>query len=235
MSSSKRRRQGSNPEFSETKGNDFKHKSFFVDFDVEFLSSKSFAIEKINNGYGLHLSPMQNKTSMPLMPMTINMYQNLPKELERPCMKLFTENMKEFYESSSWGLDTGDKLAELRHENAKYLVVHENDSICAFCHFRFEDEEVLYIWELQVSDEYRGIGLGRLLMSIVEKVALSQGRTKMMLTVFTTNVGARTFYKRLGFKSDRESPRNADYVILFKLPQRKLRRSRISVIKSVVK
>ena len=100
----------------------------------------------------------------------------------------------------------------------------------AFCHFRFnldDDEsmnplEVLYVYEIQVSDRYRRRGLGRRLMGLMEDVARRTGMKRLMLTVFKSNVGAMDFYlNKMKYEIDRMSPsrygeEEADYEILSK-------------------
>ena len=135
-----------------------------------------------------------------------------------------------FNSNSSFGFDQNEKVEEFRHSNAQFLVCREcvSSSICAFCHFRFE-EDMLYIWEIQINNKNQGLGLGRLLMSILDLVTLSRSLRKIMLTAFIANQNAVEFYKKLGFKVDKsETPKDADYLIFYKymsLSQRSKRRN----------
>mmetsp|Transcript_5911 Transcript_5911/g.12401 ORF Transcript_5911/g.12401 Transcript_5911/m.12401 type:complete len:293 (-) Transcript_5911:123-1001(-) len=101
--------------------------------------------------------------------------------------------------------------------------------ILAFSHFRFEPndedkptEEVLYVYEVQVSDAAQRSGLGKRLMNVMELVALRQGMKKVMLTVFKNNQRAMAFYlEKMKYVIDETSPSNfdgeeADYEILSK-------------------
>ena len=155
------------------------------------------------------------------------------------------------YQASSWGLDLDEKSSELRHETARFLIVeaaadadgadaNANDDgttkrdVLAFVHFRFEPnddekptEEVLYVYEIQVSDRAQRSGLGKRLMNIMELVANKNGMQKVMLTVFKMNGGAMKFYReKMKYAIDESSPSNfdgevADYEILSKVVGKK--------------
>lgn len=86
-------------------------------------------------------------------------------------------------------------------------------------------------YEVQVSREARGAGLGKLLMRCLETLARAYSLSKVMLTVFEckssrpydissalltlfvmlANVEARTFYKRINFENDEICPSNYEY------------------------
>lgn len=53
-------------------------------------------------------------------------------------------------------------------------------------------------YELQLSPEIQGSGLGRQLMAILEHVGKQLGTRRAMLTVFTSNASALSFYTKLG-------------------------------------
>ena len=166
----------------------------------------------------------------------------LPVDLHNACLDLFKANMSDMYQASSWGLDLEEKSSELRHEAARFLVVEAatdadgagasngaERNVLAFVHFRFEPndeekptEEVLYVYEIQVSDKAQRSGLGKRLMNIMELVAHKNGMQKVMLTVFKMNGGAMKFYlDKMKYGVDESSPSNfdgelADYEILSK-------------------
>jgi ribosomal protein S18 acetylase RimI-like enzyme len=172
----------------------------------------------------------------------------LPVDLHFACLDLFKANMSDMYQASSWGLDLDEKSSELRHETARFLVVEaaaDSDGagsdggsigrdILGFVHFRFEPnddekptEEVLYVYEIQVSGRAQRSGLGKRLMNVMELVAHRNGMQKVMLTVFKNNGGAMKFYRdKLTYGIDESSPSNfdgevADYEILSKVVGKK--------------
>ena len=146
------------------------------------------------------------------------------------CLDLFERNMGELYRNSSWGLDMEEKLTELRHDKARFLLLlDDNEKLAGFVHFRFEyDEEespscaVLYIYEIQIESIYRRCGIGKRLMNIPERIARNESMLKVLLTVFKSNQEAMSFYtKKMGYNIDETSPtkfgESADYEILSSL------------------
>jgi N-alpha-acetyltransferase 40 len=76
-----------------------------------------------------------------------------------------------------------------------------------------EDDEVedrlvlmLYVYEVHLGRNLRGLGLGRHLMNLAEHVARSTGMHKVELSVHSGNEAAERFYRRLGFETDETSP-----------------------------
>ena len=217
---------------SQSNADDESRASLMQQIELEKLSSKRYDVNLSENGLQLLISPLENSDHEMKRPdkMVIEFLLSLPVDIEKECMDLFKQNMQYFYENSSFGFDQNEKVEEFRHSNAQFLVCREcvSSSICAFCHFRFE-EDMLYIWEIQINNKNQGLGLGRLLMSILDLVTLSRGLRKIMLTAFIANQNAVEFYKKLGFKVDKsETPKDADYLIFYKymsLSQRSKRRN----------
>ncbi|KAJ5632417.1 hypothetical protein N7490_008756 [Penicillium lividum] len=107
--------------------------------------------------------------------------------------------------------------------------VDDNNGVLGFLSFMitYEDgKEVVYCYEIHLSDTARGRGLGGYLMSRMEEIGRSIGVEKAMLTVFKSNVVACRFYEKGGYVVDEYSPqprtlRNGtikefDYLILSK-------------------
>jgi len=188
---------------------------------------------------------------------------NLPPNILKQCLDLFRRNMGGMYEKSDWGLDMEKKEEELRHADAKFLVVvssplESNDDdaatrngdgddatttghdgterrdaapvVIAFAHFRYEllldvpaIMPITYLYELQVHPSHRSLGLGKHLMTIIERLSSIMGMQRIMLTAFRSNRKAIRFYElRCGYKVDETSPSNfnddveCDYEILSK-------------------
>jgi ribosomal protein S18 acetylase RimI-like enzyme len=57
-----------------------------------------------------------------------------------------------------------------------------------------------YLEAISVSQKYRGLGIGNLLISEVSKVAKEQGNTSLLLQVVLENHQAQKLYERIGFK-----------------------------------
>jgi ribosomal protein S18 acetylase RimI-like enzyme len=175
---------------------------------------------------------------------------NMAPSTFQQCLDVFQNNMSTLYQDSSWGLDMKEKEEELKHDHARFLLVFATTTtastattttpiktnilsssiVAAFCHFRFEfDHEehptciVLYVYELQVSTQYQGKGVGKHLMEIIHDIGQQQHPnlvSKIVLTVFKNNVGAMKFYKQtLGYVVDETDPSHfghdtEDYEIL---------------------
>lgn len=57
--------------------------------------------------------------------------------------------------------------------------------------------DIFSIWRLSVSEDARGMGLGRLLMEKAEAYAVENGGKKMIL--YTGNPAASSFYQKIGY------------------------------------
>jgi ribosomal-protein-alanine N-acetyltransferase len=57
-----------------------------------------------------------------------------------------------------------------------------------------------HICNLAVAEEYRGMGIGRLLVRRAEHQFLMEGALGIQLEVRESNKGARSFYKKLGYE-----------------------------------
>lgn len=53
----------------------------------------------------------------------------LPSNILLQCIDIFTLNMSNMYQNSSWGLDIQQKMNELKHPDAKFLIVLSSSSI----------------------------------------------------------------------------------------------------------
>lgn len=60
--------------------------------------------------------------------------------------------------------------------------------------------KTLYIYEIHAHPSLQGRGLGTLLLELADDLAGAMGCEKVMLTVFTSNEGARRLYARHGYE-----------------------------------
>lgn len=161
-------------------------------------------------------------------------------ELDKPTrdwlMDLITRNMKALYEKSDWGWKTANKEEEMFDDRAWYLLARDMDNegnLVGFSHFRFDmdyDDEVLYVYEIQLEDSVRRKGLGKFMMQVLEIMAFKADLRKIMVTIFKHNPGAQKFFKEaLKYEIDETCPvddvyEQYDYQILSKFNRRKLAR-----------
>ena len=95
----------------------------------------------------------------------------------------------------------------------------------AYVHFRFEVEAtqpVLYIYDIQLEQHVQRKGLGKLLMKLVELVAIRVHLPEVMLTVMKANTSALAMYERLGYTKHQSCPSEGidgqpGYLIMSKL------------------
>lgn len=151
------------------------------------------------------------------------------------CFKLVEQTSSDDYKGSSIGWKPKQKKEEMRDEDMVYLLVRKpgaSKEILGFLSFMFtkddpphENREVVYIYEIHLTDGLRGRGLGTKLIQFLEVAAVKTRITKTMLTVFAVNKGARGLYEKLGYSKDACSPEDkvvrrrviaADYIIMSK-------------------
>jgi GNAT superfamily N-acetyltransferase len=106
-------------------------------------------------------------------------------------------------DDSGWETEGDDSDASCLHAFAHYRFCMEEGILSA------ESEErlpVLYIWEMQVSETCRGRGLGRALMDMLTAIASAASMHSLVLTVFSSNQPAVSFYKHMGFDHTADCP-----------------------------
>jgi GNAT superfamily N-acetyltransferase len=106
-------------------------------------------------------------------------------------------------DDSGWETDGDDSEASCLHAFAHYRFCMEEGILSAQCEERLP---VLYIWEMQVSESCRGRGLGRMLMDMLTAIASAASMHSLVLTVFSSNQPAVSFYKHMGFEHTADCP-----------------------------
>lgn len=168
------------------------------------------------------------------------------------CFDLISNTSQEHYKASTRGWDPGYKVEEMTQHDMMYLLVRQAEGyigadkatgpppnagspgdILGFLSFKLEPEDeeykmmrpVAYIYEIHLDDRLRGQGLGARMIEWVEEQSRLVRITKVMLTVFTANEGAKKMYEREGFLRDPLTPGDrvtrkrvvkTDYVIMSK-------------------
>ncbi|KAI0673496.1 acyl-CoA N-acyltransferase [Trametes maxima] len=133
--------------------------------------------------------------------------------------QLWEANMRALVEPSSFGWEPKGKKKELFQRHARFILVFQGDQNSsdredtappiAFCMFTFERDlghDQIYCYELQVSQTFRGSGLGRFFIEKLVAIGRHWGMSKIVLTVLKSNMGARYFYNATGFDIDPSSP-----------------------------
>ena len=152
-----------------------------------------------------------------------------PEDLEA-CFKLveFTSSLD--YKSSSVGWSATQKREEMADPDMKYLLLTDGtsykvDGFLSFMLTREDELPVIYCYEIHISPDLQGRGIGRKLMGLMENIGQQAGVKGSMLTVFTKNEVARKMYERMGYSIHDSSPsprrlrgriKEPDYQILWK-------------------
>uniref|UniRef100_A0A1A9WB72 N-alpha-acetyltransferase 40 n=1 Tax=Glossina brevipalpis TaxID=37001 RepID=A0A1A9WB72_9MUSC len=139
------------------------------------------------------------------------------------AFKLAESNVGPFYKQLSVGWKPKVKQSDLNKSWARYLVaVDSNKTRIGYAMFRFDmdyGQSVLYCYELQLEPIVQRQGLGKFMMTILEKCASFWGMEKVVLTVLINNDDARAFFRAIGYTLDHTTPdvlEKADYEILSK-------------------
>ncbi|KAI2638359.1 acyl-CoA N-acyltransferase [Xylaria nigripes] len=127
------------------------------------------------------------------------------------CFDLIEETSRADYESSAAGWKPDRKRTEMRSPDLRYILVKDTEGVIhGFTSLMptFEEgEPVVYCYEIHLKPMLQRTGLGRLLLSFVESVAVhTPPIKKVMLTCFLSNHKACSFYRALGFTEDPISP-----------------------------
>ena len=200
--------------------------------DLKILRKKLTKANRIDNDplSGFSKEDLTLELSDEVLKLNFYVSSSLPDARLAECLALFETNMGEFYKNSSWGLDMTEKAGELKHKNARFLLLlGEGSSLAGFVHFRFEydDEEhpsqaVVYVYEIQIDKKYRRQGLGKKIMAIIEEIAQKAAMPKVMLTCLKSNKAASGFYQGLEYTLDETDPSNFNEPVDYEILSRKL-------------
>ena len=212
-------------------------------------------IESYHASEELCIHTFQNFVDLPFFPalhLQLLRSTDMKNDELAMCFDLISKTSQQDYKRSSRGWHPTDKMIEMQDKEMMYLLVRQAEgyigvnkvseqesgnkhakSILGFLSFKVEPEDeefhkmrpVLYIYEVHLDDRLRGQSLGGRMIKWAESQARLVEVSKMMLTVFTANEGARRMYEREGFVKDEASPEDritrrrvikADYIIMSK-------------------
>lgn len=90
-------------------------------------------------------------------------------------------------------------VSELQNNLAVYFVALHNEKVVGYAGIWLFLEEA-HVTTIAVHPDFRGRGLGRLLMDVLIDYARARGAETMMLEVRPSNYVALSLYKSLGFR-----------------------------------
>ncbi|KAJ7070965.1 acyl-CoA N-acyltransferase [Mycena amicta] len=185
------------------------------------LASGSAKVKAANKAPAAQIAQSIQQLSL-LHVFNVKLAEELNQVSRDSIWSIFEANMRTMYTASSFGWNPPEKRAELFDPLSRFILVYSGDTLVAFVAFRFEFEEgdnVLYCYDLQISEASRRQGLGRVLIKHLAQIGKDLKLQKIMLTVLKANRAALRFYEDVGFKVDSGSPDDEDeedYQILYK-------------------
>jgi len=90
----------------------------------------------------------------------------------------------------------------IRHSDSVVLTARTGGKFAGFAIMQFSDTTA-HLNLLAVEPKYEGLGIGRRLVEWLEETAITAGTFDIALEVRAANVGARWFYRKLGYREDR--------------------------------
>lgn len=88
------------------------------------------------------------------------------------------------------------------HRDCVVLTARARGKLVGFAIMQFSDMTA-HLNLLAVEPKYEGLGIGRRLVEWLEETAITAGTFDIALEVRAANVGARWFYRKLGYREDR--------------------------------
>ena len=144
---------------------------------IAFEVKRRFRIEWVSNGLG-GIRLIEEAVNPPYV-----------KDYDRP-------DGPERWARKPWDLSKWIFLgAFLDHERIGGAIVAFHGDGLNYCEGR---EDLAGLWDIRVSPEYRGLGIGRALFDRVEVLAKNRGCAQLKIETQNINVAACRFYERMG-------------------------------------
>jgi len=126
---------------------------------------------------------------------------------------LLTNTKKSKKDESKW---LASRIKEVKQHKTVYLLAESNNEIIGSCSVSILKERKSHIGELGIAIKqgFRGMGIGRYLMTTLIKMAKTELKPKpkiIELSVFENNKPAIALYKKMGFKTAAKIPNHLQY------------------------
>jgi GNAT superfamily N-acetyltransferase len=102
---------------------------------------------------------------------------------------------KEFWQTDEESFET---LKQWQNKGTVYNVYFE-DSVVGFFYIRFGGQDVAWLEDLFIAEEFRGKGIGKGVFIILDELMKEKGVKAMFVDVIPRNVSAIGFYMDCGF------------------------------------
>jgi ribosomal-protein-alanine N-acetyltransferase len=100
-----------------------------------------------------------------------------------------------------WSWKPERVVKHIRHRESVVLTARVGEELAGFAIMQFSDKTA-HLNLLAVEPTYEGLGVGRRLVEWLEETAVTAGTFVIVLEVRATNIRARWFYRRLGYRED---------------------------------
>jgi N-alpha-acetyltransferase 40 len=175
--------------------------------EAEFIKARKVVLDAANdNADHLSVLPAFKTFKCDPVDVSVSYCASVPDDATlQACFDLLKANMEQHYVTSYGKWSDKAKLAELKSDAARFLLVRDaSGKLVGFVHLRFEweaDDLVLYVMEIQLDGSVRRKGLGKRLMQTLELIARKAGLDGILLTVLGSDADARRFYDRLAYEA----------------------------------
>lgn len=131
--------------------------------------------------------------------------KELQQELFMDTAKMITELMnyhrklnnapKEFWQKDEESIET---LKEWQEEGTVYNVFKDEQAV-GFFYVRFGGQNVAWLEDLYISEQFRGQGIGKKAMATLDELMREKKVTSMFVDVIPRNTSAIKLYRECGF------------------------------------
>lgn len=167
------------------------------------------------------LNYMRGRFNFPKYNTTILQSKDLPKSLLKSAVDIIDGTIGNLYikhNGSNW---KREKKVELKEPGLLFVFLADPKSttVVAYICFKLclddEDDLVLYLYEIHITEEHQGKGLGQFLIDDFHKLCVDLVKSSnklykllvgMALTVFSDNERALLWYRNMGYKLTVDSP-----------------------------
>ncbi|MHA2427048.1 MAG: N-acetyltransferase family protein [Candidatus Hermodarchaeia archaeon] len=126
-----------------------------------------------------------------------------PKECKYTLHQAFSKDIEQLERLVT--LFWGDPVQQMFDQQFKVteqpaIVAESDDKIVGFLFYTpFHEDEILIV-ACGVLPRYQGCGIGKALITQIEKVAFEQGRERLLVVTTNDNLPALAFYQQIGFQ-----------------------------------
>jgi ribosomal protein S18 acetylase RimI-like enzyme len=129
-----------------------------------------------------------------------------------PCdagaLALMYRELQSYHGYTQYEIDRLREQMEQADRNFEILLAERGQELLGFALFSIYPgpavQPGIFLKELFVTDDSRGLGVGKHLMQALAETAIDKGYQRIDLTTRVDNARSRSFYERLGAKHDRE-------------------------------